>query len=339
MQILSNATLTTVSTLGTFSATNLTLNGGAHIQEGLNATNGVAGVQWDLISVSGAVTLSGLSSNTPLTLDVINRGGLNASTRPPAALGWTFLTAAGGISGYDPDGFAFTTTGLAGWSNGQWSVAQTGNSLQLQYTPLSTVTVLSSPTNGGSVTGGGVYAVGSHAILTATAASNCFFTGWTGGATNNPWTITVPSTNSTYTAYFSKIDSVGDGIPDTWRKQFFGGDGANTNDLSCATADPDGDGLTNQQEFLAGTNPTDSSSGLRLLPASLANPSPDPHVGFVVQWQSVAGKFYTLERATNLVMGFDATIKLHIPATPPVNSETDTNVMGQGSWFYRVRLE
>ncbi|MDI1248188.1 MAG: alpha/beta hydrolase [Lacunisphaera sp.] len=40
------------------------------------------------------------------------------------------------------------------------------------------------------------------------------------------------------------------GLPDRWEKQYFGGSGADAN------ADPDGDGVSNINEFLAGTNPT-----------------------------------------------------------------------------------
>ena len=43
---------------------------------------------------------------------------------------------------------------------------------------------------------------------------------------------------------YSTVDHVGDGIPDGWRRQYFGGSGMVTNPLSCATADPDGDGAT-----------------------------------------------------------------------------------------------
>jgi hypothetical protein len=42
----------------------------------------------------------------------------------------------------------------------------------------------------------------------------------------------------------------------TWANQYFGQSGGNT----VPTADPDGDGATNQQEFAAGTNPNDPSS-------------------------------------------------------------------------------
>jgi hypothetical protein len=43
----------------------------------------------------------------------------------------------------------------------------------------------------------------------------------------------------------------------TWANQYFGQMGENT----VQTADPDGDGATNEQEFVAGTNPNDSASG------------------------------------------------------------------------------
>lgn len=55
-------------------------------------------------------------------------------------------------------------------------------------------------------------------------------------------------------------DSVGDGIPDAWRKQFFGGTGTTTNSQSCVACDPDGDGVTNLQEYQRGTDPTNPQS-------------------------------------------------------------------------------
>jgi hypothetical protein len=60
------------------------------------------------------------------------------------------------------------------------------------------------------------------------------------------------------------VSSVNDGIPDAWRARYFGGNGASTNASSAATADPDHDGLNNLQEFLAGTDPTNSDSALYL---------------------------------------------------------------------------
>ena len=61
----------------------------------------------------------------------------------------------------------------------------------------------------------------------------------------------------------------------------------------------------------------------------------------MVIWSSVAGKYYRLERSTNLlsIPVFDHTVRTGIPATPPVNTETDTNATGEGPYFYRIGLE
>ncbi len=55
-----------------------------------------------------------------------------------------------------------------------------------------------------------------------------------------------------------------DGIPDAWRARYFGGSGTTTNSQSAWFADSDHDGLSNYQEFLAGTDPTNAASVLKL---------------------------------------------------------------------------
>jgi len=44
-----------------------------------------------------------------------------------------------------------------------------------------------------------------------------------------------------------------------------------------------------------------------------------------------------LDRATNLLMGFDTIIQTDT-AIPPINPATDTHAPGNGPWFHRVRL-
>lgn len=53
-----------------------------------------------------------------------------------------------------------------------------------------------------------------------------------------------------------------DGIPDAWRLLYFGS--TSTNSSSYVAGDPDHDGLNNDQEFLAGTNPTNAASVFKL---------------------------------------------------------------------------
>ena len=131
-----------------------------------------------------------------------------------------------------------------GWQFANWSDGATNNPYSLiapgtnvaytaNFSQASTVFVLASPTNAGSVAGGGAYIVGSNATLTASASNNWLFTGWSGAGTNNPLTIAVPATNITYTALFAATAVINAG--------------ANTNA---------GGNVTGSGTFLVGSNAT-----------------------------------------------------------------------------------
>ncbi len=70
------------------------------------------------------------------------------------------------------------------------------------------VTVASNSANYGTVTGSGVYLAGSLATLRAIPNTNYRFVRWDDYTTNAAKTITVPSTATTYTAYFEPIPQV-----------------------------------------------------------------------------------------------------------------------------------
>jgi hypothetical protein len=54
------------------------------------------------------------------------------------------------------------------------------------------------------------------------------------------------------------VDSDGHGLPNAWQMMYFGHLGVDPN------ADPDGDGASNLEEYLAGTNPLDNTDFLRI---------------------------------------------------------------------------
>jgi subtilisin family serine protease len=125
------------------------------------------------------------------------------------------------------------------------------------------------------------------------------------------------------------VDTDTNGLPDWWELQYFGHlTGTDPN------ADADHDSMSNLAEWLAGTNPTNANSCLRLMAIPTNNPK-----AFVVSWPSVAGKYYWLERATNLLTGFNSVVQTNIAATAPTNTATDTAVLPGNARFYRVGVE
>jgi hypothetical protein len=76
---------------------------------------------------------------------------------------------------------------------------------------------------------------------------------------------------------------------DEWRMFFFG---SLTNAQAQDDADPDGDGMPNWQEYLAGTNPTNALSALQFLGASLV---PGGAQNINLSWLTAPGRRYVLE--------------------------------------------
>jgi len=79
-----------------------------------------------------------------------------------------------------------------------------------------------------------------------------------------------------------------DGLPNGW-EQDHGLDPRLADGDDGASGDPDGDRMTNREEFIAGTDPRDSSSALRM---RVENIDPD-HV--LLSWSSVIGRRYQLQ--------------------------------------------
>ena len=101
-----------------------------------------------------------------------------------------------------------------------------------------------------------------------------------------------------------------------------------------ATLDTDHDGMPDWQEVIVGTDPSNPDSVLKMLPPKQAEP---PGSGFVIEWQSVAGKYYSLSRATNLAAtpGFSL-VQSNIAGLAGTTRYTDTNPPAGGRAFYRI---
>jgi len=129
---------------------------------------------------------------------------------------------------------------------------------------------------------------------------------------------------------YSSVDHVGDGIPDGWRRQYFGGSGTTTNASSCATCDSDLDGVNNYKEYVADTNPTNLLSYFHI--QSVTNDS-----SIKVYYQSSAGRNYSLYYTTNLTSGlwYSVSSQTNLTGSGGVDFVNDTNVM-QTQRFYRL---
>ena len=129
-------------------------------------------------------------------------------------------------------------------------------------------------------------------------------------------------------------DQDGDGLPDAWEILHFG---ATTN--ASAATDADGDGFPDADEYLAGTDPNTPGSFLGVV--AISNTVSATATGMVVRWSSVAGKLYSVDRGMSLLANpaFPLHLRTHIPATPPMNTETDTTTTGQGPYFYRIGVQ
>ena len=126
-------------------------------------------------------------------------------------------------------------------------------------------------------------------------------------------------------------DSIGDGISDSWRATQFGTP-TTTNGISCATCDPDGDGLNNLQEYLAGTSPLDASNFLRV--NSFFSSGNDANIGF----GTVLGMNYRVEYTSDLVTGTWLALSNNIPGNGGIIQINDPGAISQLRRFYRVRL-
>jgi hypothetical protein len=120
-------------------------------------------------------------------------------------------------------------------------------------------------------------------------------------------------------------DSDGDGLPDWWETQYYGGAAsANTNNLAA-------NGLnTVWDAYVAGFNPTNPSASFLISDISLSTSES------IVQWQDVSDRVYSVYWSSNLLSGFEA-----MPFASNITSGvyTDSVHSADSEGFYRIEVE
>ncbi|MES2982476.1 MAG: IPT/TIG domain-containing protein [Verrucomicrobiota bacterium] len=123
------------------------------------------------------------------------------------------------------------------------------------------------------------------------------------------------------------VDTDSDGMEDGWEITHFGGLGA-----SNGTADGDGDGFTDQQEYRCGTDPTDSKSALKIASTNTISTTE-----MVLTFHAVAGKTYKLMASPNLTVSSWQPIQTGIIGVSPT---TSVSVPIQGNaMFFMIGVE
>jgi hypothetical protein len=117
-------------------------------------------------------------------------------------------------------------------------------------------------------------------------------------------------------------DSDTDGIPDSWAQTWFG------SPTACAGCDPDGDGLSNLQEYLAGTSPFDAANVLHIATVQTGG----------LTFASVNGMTYRVERTDDLVGNVWTTLSNNVAGTGGSVPITDPDATSVPQRFYRVKL-
>ena len=140
-------------------------------------------------------------------------------------------------------------------------------------------------------------------------------------------TLQMPATNITIIAQYRIVDSVGDGIADDWRNEYFPDGG----DDCLADADPDGDGADNYSEYLSGTSPVDGQSVFKINGFLCSSNTVS------VDFSSVSGRRYQLERTISLLLPTWETLFYNITGTG-VEQTFQAAVTQSPSEFYRVTV-
>jgi hypothetical protein len=143
---------------------------------------------------------------------------------------------------------------------------------------------------------------------------------------NQSGTLRTAGSTVTFNANYSFIDANRNGISDAWEKYYFGAVTTNRTQVT----DTDGDGMSDYDEFIAGTDPTNAASKLTFLGAGIQS-----NGSLKFQWSAVPGRTYQVQTSTNFTDWVPASGWLQATGSPM--SFTTTNA-GFGPLLYRIQV-
>jgi len=127
--------------------------------------------------------------------------------------------------------------------------------------------------------------------------------------------------------YTLVADADGNGLPDAWELQYFGHTGVNPND------DPDQDGFSNLQEYIADTNPLDSNSYLRITSVQVSTN------GVQINWSGGVQAWQYLQRISS-IGGTNTWVNIQTVQPPTAVNGSYLDVAAtNGASFYRIRVQ
>ena len=171
------------------------------------------------------------------------------------------------------------------------------------------------------------YPAGSTVELLASPAAYYSLAEWTGDAagTNNPLNVSL-STNLSIVAVFRELLTTNHPTPLWWLASL-----GYTNDFETAASTSGANGLPLWQSYIAGLDPLDPASQVRLIahPANAA--------GDILSWSTVADRLYTISSSTNLPGNF---VPLPGAFDLPSSIQRFTNSVPDSSFprFYRLEV-
>ncbi len=163
-------------------------------------------------------------------------------------------------------------------------------------------------------------------LVTGVSTTSYADTGLTDGAT---WYYTVSASGFTGAGPASSpVSATTFTDLENWRLAQFGVTANSGN--SADAADPDGDGWSNLQEYVAGTGPNDPASVLKIAQLQISDGN------FIVSFLSVLGRTYRVERSYTLEAGSWGTLQDGIAGTGGTILVTDSDPSESPRRFYRL---